>query len=307
MLKIIRPKHVTSPVAPLFEWIHHALVRVAPELESEINEVLVGLTLELIDAPEWICSATIRTRTFRISTRVVEILWAQAYAAFVLYDRVGSAMPVEGDVVPLDDPEVREALQIYSWAMDRMIDNGSAAWPGGLPAPSHTSLSTDVAGAYDVARELALVATGFLLLHEVAHIHLKHTPNSASEWSIDEERDADAWAADWILVRGHAPLDQLDKRAMGMAMAALVIVSRGIQTGWMNGVTHPRDFDRLYNMFAHRIPTDLDRVWWMITLVLSLHLGAKNVLPEHFGPFDTAFDAADAMIDHLAKVYERRS
>ncbi len=89
-------------------------------------------------------------------------------------------------------------------------------------------------------------------------------------------------------------------------MAALVIVSRGIQTGLMNGVTHPRDFDRLYNMFAHRIPTDLDRVWWMITLILSLHLSAKDLLPEQFGPFASGLEAANALIDHIANVYEGR-
>lgn len=307
MLRVSAPYIITSPIAPLVEWIPHALVNVAPELAAELNQIVDGYTLDVIEEPRWICSATPPTKTFRISTRVIEILWAQSYAAFMFYTREMNRRGADGVVAEITDPETLEALELYRWALERMIDDAPTEWPAQLPRPTPARPGAPVteAGAGDVAREFALIATGFLLLHEVAHISLKHTGNSASEWSIDEERDADAWAAEWVLARGQPPLDQLDKRALGVSMALLMILARGVHTGEMNGVTHPRDFDRLYNALAHRIPPELDRVWWMVTGILSLHLTAKGLMPDGLGPFDSAYDAANAIIDHIAGLYER--
>ncbi len=299
MLTVTFHGPITSPIAPFFQWVPHTLLNVAPELGDEMNSILDGYTLELFEEPAWICSATPETKTFRLSTRVVEILWAQAYAAFVFYNRVMARTPGEEAVVDIVDPDVVAALKVYQWALSRFLDGAADPWPPGLPKPAAGDAVDD---DFAAARELALMATGYLLQHEIAHIVLKHSARDPGDASIDQEREADAWAADWLLVRGDPARPNLQKRALGVAVALLVLVSGGIHSGSFNGVTHPRDFDRLYNALAHRIPKDFDAVWGMVTGILYLHLTNKDLLPAHLGPFNTAWDAADALITHLASL-----
>lgn len=295
MLKVVQPSVISSPVAPLVPWIPRSLANVAPELTDEMNELLEGYTLEILDERSWICSASVQTKTIRISTRAVEIIWAQASAAYVFYNRVLATEGFDGSTIDITDVDVLRALEGYRWALQRMGDDASLDWPASLPRPSALpALDSDD----HVSQELALVSVGFLLLHEVAHVALEHSGTDASYWSVDQERDADAWAADWVLVRGGVAGPALQKRGLGVALALLVLVSSGIYTGGFNGITHPRDFDRLFNALAHRIPDDVG-VWEMVLGILCLHL--TNVsLAMPVGPYEDAAEAADACFNYLA-------
>jgi hypothetical protein len=302
MLRVIPPTATTSPAAPLVQHVPHALANVAPEHTQELNKILDGYTLEIVEDTRWICNADVPKKHISISTRVLEILWAQAFAVHVFYQRTVAGTLPDGSVLRIADPVVLEALRLYRWALTRFMDDTPSEWPASLPRPTEEPL---FASDLHVAQELALVGVGHLLLHEVAHIDLRHTTDGDAPWSLDQERDADAWVADWVLSRGAPTAPEMIKRSIGVALALLTLVSRGIYMGKFNGVTHPRDFDRLYNALAHRVPAANDEAWAVIVVVLSLHCTNANVpIPE--GPFEDHAEAANAFLDLLADYAEGR-
>lgn len=298
MLRVKRPPHFISPVAPLVDAMPHALARVAPERQEEIATLLDDLTLEITDDPGFVCRASSSGRLIEVSTGVLEVLWCQAYGAYVFYQRELAGVQPNGDEEPIRDPEALRALRLYRWALLRMLGTPVEAWPDDLPRPTTAS---DEDSAERVADEVALVGLGYLLLHELAHVVLLHVPGSDS---VLMEQDADNWAADRVLGDSEMAERAVAKRSVGVALALLLIVAVGIHGGSFGGRTHPRSFDRLFNALAHRIPAGAETAWAMVVALLSLHMTAKRIKVPR-GPFDTFAETADSMISALAEVAER--
>jgi hypothetical protein len=83
MMTIRRPPDFLSPVAPLIDAVPHVLARVAPEREHETAALLNDLTIEISDDPSFVCRASAEGWRIEVSTGVLEVLWCQAYAAYV--------------------------------------------------------------------------------------------------------------------------------------------------------------------------------------------------------------------------------
>lgn len=260
--------------------------------------LLGGLTLEITDDPSFVCRASSTGRLIEVSAGVLEVLWCQAYGAYVFYQRELAGLQPSGDEAPIRDPEALRALRLYRWALQRMLEKPVEAWPDDLPQPA---LAADEDSAERVADEIALVGLGHLLLHELAHVVLRHVPGSDS---VLMEQDADNWAADRVL--GDPGMDErvMAKRSVGVALALLLSVAIGIHGGSFGGRTHPRSFDRLFNALAQRVPAESETAWAMVVALLSLHMTAKRIKVPR-GPFDTFAEAADSMISALAEVAER--
>jgi hypothetical protein len=260
--------------------------------------LLNGLTLEITDDPSFVCRASAAEQLIEMSAGVLEVLWCQAYGAYVFYQRELAGQQPSGSETPIRDPEALRALRLYRWALQLLLGVAVEAWPNDLPRPV---LAAGEDSAERVADEVALVGLGHLLLHELAHVILRHVPGSDS---VLMEQDADNWAADRVL--GDAGMDEraMGKRSVGVALALLLSVAVGIHGGSFGGRTHPRSFDRLFNALAHRVPAESETAWAMVVALLSLHMTAKGIQVPR-GPFDTFAEAADSMISALAEVAER--
>jgi hypothetical protein len=163
-----------------------------------------------------------------------------------------------------------------------------------LPAPEDAPIANSNS---HVANEVAACAAAFFLHHELAHVRLGHAPTEDSVLSIEQEREADYEAADWIL--GKAPTGQIFKRAFGITVGLAILVGRGIHYGYHDGETHPRTFDRLYFTLEKYAADPRDTVWAFAMVVLKLHLdNAKIPVPEVV--FDTPKDAVNAYVEALA-------
>jgi hypothetical protein len=297
MLQVVITTRLCTPVAHLVPLVPNAIAAVAPERVSELNALVAGYTLEIIDEPRWICSANAPEKRIRISTRVIEILWAQAYAIFVFYQRMVANTESDGGVIDIVDPDVVEALELYRWALARFNLKDSAPWPSKGPRPT-----ADPAFASDehVADEIALIGVAYLLLHEIAHVVHGHVPNDDVAMDLEEEKEADSWAADWVLSADELSPGEMVKRSVGVAVAILLLVSGGVYTGDFGGTTHPRHFDRLYNAIAHRVSRDREEAWGVVVAVLSLHFTNAGFEIPRSREFDDFASAADALIDELA-------
>lgn len=140
-----------------------------------------------------------------------------------------------------------------------------------LRAASHKYLM-HAGGVATDADELALSSVAFLLHHELAHHRLGHPLTTDLTWKLDQERDADYAAADWILQGVPEDDPRFRKRALGIATALAVSAAYGVHTRRHDGMTHPRSFDRLFHTLSRHIRDDGDEVWGFVVGILELHM-----------------------------------
>jgi hypothetical protein len=290
----------TSPINSILELLPEAISNVAPELINELNGIRETICVEVLDDSRWIFCASSNEKRIQLSTCAVEVLWAQSYAVYIYYKSVVAGKKFDGTRIPINDPHVKSALTLYEWALNQFSDNAVREdWPTSLPRPEKSPpLDSDSS----MAQELCLFGLGSILLHELAHILLHH---HRSADLIDQERDADKWMNEWLFTRGSPAEDQIWKRAIGLAVTLSLPVSRGMYTGDFNGITHPRDFDRVYNALDNISSPKSEDAWGLIVAVLSLHYANIDQVVPH-GPFKDFKEATNAFIDHLADLYEGR-
>jgi len=274
-----------SPIAHLLPSIGPAIERIAPERVAELERITCGVQLQITDTPRWICQASPGWKLIQLSTRVIEVAWAFAYAYFVLYKCVFEGTQPTKDVVDLSARmDVQPALRLLEWALDELIVGPGHNWPADVPSPSDPPL---FASREHVADEIALCAVGFFLHHELAHTYLTL---SVGATAIEHERACDAAAAEWILGADGITDLEMQKRGLGVAVALLLITAKGVHSGQHDDVTHPIDFERLVDILLAKVPREQRAVWGMVAGVLSLHMTRRDILPPD-GHFDDFVDA----------------
>jgi hypothetical protein len=184
-----------------------------------------------------------------------------------------------------------------TWALNNLFSpEARKPWPNDLPHPSEKLLPQSWE---HIANEFCLCAAAYIIHHELAHIRLKH---KAGFHSVDQEREADYAAADWIMegMQGAKPDDLIFiKRLLGISLALQAITVKGIYTGYYGGDSHPRSFDRLYNTLS-RYVSEPDHVIYAITIVaLQLHLQHAKV-SLRLEAYDDFLQCFDAYIERLS-------
>jgi hypothetical protein len=108
--------------------------------------------------------------------------------------------------------------------------------------------------------------------HELAHIRRRHVKSSGT-WSVEQEREADYEAADWILGPNPNLRDALFTKQMpGVSLALEALVVRNIYGGREEGITHPYSWDRIFNTLSRYIPDGGHPVYAFIIFTMKLHL-----------------------------------
>lgn len=265
---IITEEAQSSRFAPLFLDVPASLEWSAPHKVSQLVravENLRGLTIsgELQPVAQYHPSK----KTISVSARLLEVLWAQSYGYSVFYKRKLAGVQSVGQIERLDDsPELCEAKDLIRWAAAQMAGDSGAAWPSARP-----SWSEPLPDFERIARQQSLIALTFVFHHELAHHRFQHRGSD-----IEQEKDADAAAADWLL-DGYDPDDHTTVvRALGASVALLFLSCRGIHTGDHGGTTHPPGYQRLLHSLDRHVPADDDYVWSFVSAMLDLHMQATG-------------------------------
>ncbi len=273
--------------------IGESLVLIAPERVEAVREVLEGLTIVLRDGEYPVCSIDVESKTIELSMPVIEQTWCTSFAHFTFYTKVlaGKLITTPTTVDLTVDPDLSAAMRLLSWCFDRR-----GPWPPNLPRPL---AQPPEASDLHVANEVAVCAAAFQLHHELAHYRLGHRFSKESVISIDQERDADYEAADWIL--GRCPPEAFNKRAFGIAASLITLVGEAIRQRNLGGRSHPRAVERLVNTLDRHIPRSDHVVWGFTMGVLKLHLdNARIAVPELV--YDTPRDAIEAYVEVLSRL-----
>lgn len=286
---------MASPIKFIMYHIHEALVNIAPEMKKRFDKEYSEFILEYIDSPDWIINVNTQKKHIKLSRRVVEIFWAVSYSYVTFYTKVvqGEKVDKKKTVNLIDDNTVRKSMQLLKWIYESWLNKDDGQWPGNLPKPVE---NPNKGSMENVADELCLCAISVLLHHELAHIRLGHSGNS----TIDQEKEADIFAIDWILDHNLEEWDyRFVKRAIGIALAFEVMTAYSIYTNNYGGVTHPYSYDRLFHNIDRFIDDPQHIVWAFIVSTLKLHfdnakISVADVVHNNFR------DCAESYIDRLS-------
>jgi Peptidase U49 len=303
-IRVAIPAPIVSPLEDLLPLVPAALINAAPERRDALIAELQGsVEFEIVAERRFIAHYHPGNRRITISFRVVELLWCVAYAYVVLFEDVYATRSA-ADATPVDltaDPIVRGAMELLRWALQDWVDRAASpipALPVRLPRKlgSHTS----------VADELCLIAVASILHHELGHHRLKHEgiPRDTKDerllaLSVEQEKQADGEAADWLLSMIEPNGLFFTKRAAGLIVALMAIAAYGIHTEQHDGRHHPRRFERLFNSLDRYVRDPNHAAWVFATVALKLHLdhsGYKVPVKE----YETFRDCISAYLDVIA-------
>lgn len=265
--------------------------RIAPEKNEELLHQVFGGTpwaLEFnssLDPLRNTFRAMPNAKTVEVNYAAVASLWAIAKASWLI---ARDAMAARRAGRPLLDTgsgtTVAEARQLLQAARD-LIGNSGAHWPTDL-APPVPDAKVDSEDWY--ANNVFLGATGWVVLHEIAHIFLNHQATVTSDVSFMQEHEADLWAADWILGK----LPRGDTRgyfrlfAISVALTWLAILDHVRQ----GSTTHPHAWQRLERLSPILPQDQLNPGYEMAAYVLKVIFLADDETPPAEYPEAAFFD-----------------
>lgn len=216
---------------------------VAPERAQELNDVIFKRVPWILDF------AVGQNRTTFIAYPSKQLLEARFFALLSLWASANAALLFASEMMEatrngrravsaaLGSPAA-EALRFVA-AAEELLRDPSATWPADLALPDpHAEIETH---AWYV-NQLFLAATAWVLLHEIAHVHLGHEETTIAEIRIRQEREADEWATRWVLEQAPEDLRREFRSVACATGLAWIGLGDEIQRGL---TTHPHASQRL--------------------------------------------------------------
>lgn len=157
-------------------------------------------------------------------------------------------------------------------------------------------------------------ATAYILLHEIGHLSFGHR-RCEGYWSVQQEKDADGFAADWLLDATNQKESQASRLNVlfGISVALLWLTVLNVFLGPRRSNTHPEGYDRLFQVLDRGIdPSDEIEhqvVWYFVSTMLFSHMWAAGY---DFDERDAAQmqgdprDEVNYLIDRIAKEDRKR-
>lgn len=259
-----------------------------PEKEASIRSVVdkYGISFNVNDQEER-CYFTANYETYEVTVglrgaaRLMAHSFAYTCAHYGLLRRIQEVTC--GRPVPADYGNcIANASYILQWAVAGDIES-RAALPAkvGLP-PCHPA---DIASMFeasvppdkqDIASNIYANALVWILFHEVSHIELKHKACDGFE-SIEQEKEADRNAAEWMLGDDTIDTKELWLRRIGVATALGWLTAPNVYLGTPTPNSHPAAYNRLYQVLEHALPDEEEDTWLFVQVVLILHLMNRGI------------------------------
>jgi Peptidase U49 len=231
-----------SPIRELDNAIAASPFRISTTAESALKAIVAAksLTLEYCACKRLKARLVIDRSAVQLGVPFLEALWAAAHAYSVVFHECQQANKRGDEFLDIGGmPRTAQAYSLYRkqlelHAAERLPDWASTdSRPVRFPDPNTDAF---------VANELFLVATSWLIHHEIAHARLAH--ESTSKSSQQEENEADRLATQWVCGETKE-VGQLHKAAFGIATAVLFLIALDLERGRVYSHTHPPAFERL--------------------------------------------------------------
>ncbi|MDT8854776.1 phage exclusion protein Lit family protein [Paracoccaceae bacterium Fryx2] len=166
-------------------------------------------------------------------------LWATAKYAVLIGDAVAVTL-LSGETTLSSAPgsAYDTALKYLQLARD-LTKNRHHPFPANLAVPNASPTAAE-----DLrVNNLFYGAVGWVLLHEIGHIHLSHEVDTTADLKKQQEYEADLWATKWILAGNGISPQHYQFRLFVVSTALLWVGQMNVVKGPSN--THPEAVDRI--------------------------------------------------------------
>ncbi|MGH9739020.1 MAG: phage exclusion protein Lit family protein [Candidatus Acidiferrales bacterium] len=276
-----------SPLLQLDEAVSRAAFAAAPEKAEDLFTRVRHIKLNFVyehdnHAGRFEFSSSPRLSVINIHQGALELLWAASFAFPMLFRICRDSQQQGRDRMNATDfPELQQAFRLYGWALNKCCTGVCEPWPREFPSPQNGDLQTRL------ATELFLVAVGWILLHESAHILLGHKIDGPNDLKKREECEADRFATEWLL-QGVTDSTMLQKRSLGIAIANLILIALDLRAERLDLLEHPRSVERLNDNLRNYLPdADTELAYALAIAVLQAHFWIFGV--NHTIDHDAAF------------------
>jgi len=278
-----------SPVFVLDQYISQAPFRVAPEKAAQLNKMVGRIQLVFEDLDGTFRIDTVPGHFVRASVGALHLLRCASYIYWLLYEGYIDAQKKGAlEFRASGNPVLTEGIRLYEWALNAVSSGTVEAWPEGAPRPEAAPTPNS---AIHVACEIFLVAVAWYLLHEIGHVTLKHPAEPLGPTAKQEEYEADYFATDWVL-SGVTESTVVLKRALGIAVANVVLLTTDLLRGSFDSDTHPPSYDRLHRNLRRGPLTDEHPVHAFADVLLMVNMKRFDVphVPSSPCTFDGILD-----------------
>jgi Peptidase U49 len=305
-----------QPIEP--DSIDRIILASAPERETDWKELCARYKPSFHLLPDN-TGVTLQARgtNVELDSKTLAWIWLLGFAAWRAFCLYGPNLLLRStdetlfkDRVRSADPNYLEAEAAYDTILYVTRDlpkveylNESAGWPAGVPHRQSDKAGFDI--QQQAAFDLTMIATAYMLLHEMRHIMFNVDDTLLSP--PEEEMACDQFARDFILdnvdcyvMKSGEPVDRvLMKRAAGIALGAYIVHEFTPTQAIFGDVEHPPIADRLAALVA-RIPASVSGDFWvfMASLLVAImkRRNASVCIPSGDGR-----DLCVALIEALRK------
>jgi len=122
-------------------------------------------------------------------------------------------------------------------------------------------------------------ALAFIFLHELAHLKYGHI-KCGGDISIQQEKEADLFAAEWLIDSLQNKLSKRMASLYGIAIALLWLTVRDIFLGPQQSSNHPPGYDRLFQVLNQVVDNNTDEeelVFHFLKYILFCHIDSTGI------------------------------
>lgn len=236
------------------------------------------------------------SQRIRFDTKTIDFFWLIGFSAWRAIEVYAPALTLAiitetsvEDALGVDDErgrfeqDFRERIAQAKALLDA-AETSKIEWPDDLPLP--TADRQSLATTQDKAVfDLVALALAFALLHEFKHVQARaaeqaeQTPEDERQDPAEEEMACDTWAREYMTSslatyakeNGYSHAQVLQKRAMGIALAAVTVHAMTPRHAHWGGRDYPPIGDRLEAMIGgYKLPDDSS--FWIFTACLLVSL-----------------------------------
>ncbi|MEP2761481.1 MULTISPECIES: phage exclusion protein Lit family protein [Alphaproteobacteria] len=224
------------------EDIIELLIGAVPERTQEIKDLWARYNPKIFlarDARRLTLDAN--KERIRFDAKTMDVFWLIGFAGWKAIECYGPVVTVSAttgqplSLVIIDDKGLGEIERDYkerraaAQSLIDALDPADAPWPDDIPRPEPNRDAFN-SPEFKVAFDLTCLAVAFTFLHEFRHVMLDRDCQRPSDLR-EEEMLCDVWARDFMTSNlakyasqhGHNYADVLRKRAMGLALSALIV------------------------------------------------------------------------------------
>jgi len=264
----------------------------AKDLDDLFRRVQPKFQLET-EEEEILLKACPTTKTVTLGTKGSCRLQAHAYAAGVFLTALGTPGYLEMT------PEKRGQLYdpancLLTWAVGRDLQQwlkrieGTERDLDGIMARAGADLPKGMLRGLSEEQRifgngLFRLATAFIILHELAHLDLEHTVCEGPR-SMTQEREADRYAAKWLLECPGMGCTHRLECLFAIAIALIWLTVFHVYLGRSKSRTHPQSHERLIELLDDIIDKESDDerlvIWDFVARTLFVHMDNAGIPVE---------------------------